>query len=35
MRFELPLVINRWNYAADGTGKRFAFRWLLSLEPTF
>jgi hypothetical protein len=35
MRFELPFVVNRWNYAADGTDKRVAFRWLMSLEPSF
>ncbi|HET8713326.1 MAG TPA: M1 family metallopeptidase [Gemmatimonadales bacterium] len=35
MRFELPLVVNRWDYAADEPTKRFAFRWLFSLEPTF
>jgi len=37
MRFELPLVVNRWNYAADarpGDG-RLAFRWQLSLSPSF
>jgi hypothetical protein len=35
MRFEVPFVVNRWDYAADGTQKRFAFRWQVSLEPTF
>jgi len=35
MRFEIPFVVNRWNYAADGTDQRFAFRWLMSLEPSF
>jgi hypothetical protein len=35
MRFEMPFVVNRWNYAADGTDKRVAFRWLISLEPSF
>ncbi len=37
MRFELPLVVNRWTFAADqrpGDG-RLAFRWQLSLEPSF
>jgi hypothetical protein len=37
MRFELPLVVNRWDAAADarpGDG-RFAFRWLVSLGPSF
>ena len=35
LRFEVPLVVNRWNYAADGTDKRYTFRWLVSLEPIF
>ncbi len=38
MRFEIPFVVNRWDYAADGnrsTDGRFAFRWQVSLEPTF
>ncbi|HEY3220652.1 MAG TPA: M1 family metallopeptidase [Gemmatimonadales bacterium] len=35
MRFETPVVVNRWSYAADGTSKRLAFRWLISLEPSF
>ena len=38
MRFELPLVVNRWDYAADANAirdGRFAFRWLFSLEPSF
>ena len=38
MRFELPLVVNRWDYAADfgsGTDGRLAFRWQVSLEPSF
>jgi hypothetical protein len=37
MRIELPLVVSRWNYAADlrsGEG-RLAFRWQLSLAPSF
>ena len=37
MRFELPLVVNRWTFAADprpGEG-RLAFRWQLSLSPSF
>jgi len=37
MRFELPLVVNRWDRAADvrpGRG-RLAFRWQVSLEPSF
>src|ERR1041385_2014278 len=36
MRFEVPLVVNRWDYAADVTTlKRVAFRWQISLEPSF
>jgi len=35
MRFETPLLVNRWDYAAAGTAKRIAFRWLISLEPSF
>jgi hypothetical protein len=35
MRFEVPFVVNRWDYAADANDKRFAFRWVISLEPTF
>jgi hypothetical protein len=35
MRLELPVVVNRWDYAADEPTKRFALRWLFSLEPTF
>jgi len=35
MRFETPLLVNRWDYAAAGTDKRIAFRWLISLEPSF
>jgi hypothetical protein len=35
MRFEAPLIVNRWDYAADGNGSRFAFRWQVSLEPSF
>jgi len=37
MRFELPLVVSRWDYAADarpGDG-RIAFRWQVSLSPSF
>jgi hypothetical protein len=37
MRIELPLVVSRSNYAADpqpGKG-RLAFRWQLSLSPSF
>jgi peptidase M1-like protein len=37
MRFELPLVVNRWDFAADrrpGAG-RLAFRWQVSLAPSF
>jgi hypothetical protein len=35
MRFEVPFLVNRWDHAADGTTERFAFRWQISLEPTF
>jgi len=35
MRFEVPVIVNRWDYAADGTGKRVQFRWQVSLEPSF
>ena len=35
MRFEVPFVVNRWDYAADGTDKRVRFRWQVSLEPSF
>ena len=36
-RLEVPIVVNRWDMAADyPTGKtRFAFRWQLSLAPSF
>jgi peptidase M1-like protein len=37
MRFELPLLVNRWDFAADaGPGdRRSAFRWQVSLAPSF
>jgi hypothetical protein len=38
MRLEFPLVVNRFDHAADWNGAnegRFAFRWQVSLEPTF
>ena len=35
VRFDMPFVVNRWDYAADGPDKRVRFRWLISLEPTF
>jgi hypothetical protein len=37
MRLELPLAVNRWNLAADypAGSTRFAFRWLVSLAPSF
>jgi hypothetical protein len=38
MRFEFPLYVNRFDYAADGTTPKegkFAFRWQMSLEPSF
>ena len=37
-RLEFPLVVNRWDYAADWNGAnegRFAFRWQVSLESSF
>ena len=36
-RFELPLLVNRWEYAADvRQGEaRLAFRWSVSLAPSF
>jgi hypothetical protein len=37
MRFELPLFVNRWEFAADRDAgdRRSAFRWLFSLAPSF
>ncbi len=37
MRFELPLLVNRWDFAADARAgdDRAAFRWQVSLEPSF
>ena len=38
LRLEFPLVVNRWNYAADWNGKNqglFALRWQVSLESSF
>jgi len=37
MRFEVPFAVNRWNDAADFTSgqERLAFRWQVSLEPSF
>jgi hypothetical protein len=38
MRFEFPLIVNRYTYAADWDGPDngpFAFRWQVSMEPTF
>jgi hypothetical protein len=37
MRFELPFVVNRWDYSADthGRSRRTTFRWQVSLEPSF
>ena len=35
LRVEVPFVVNRWDYAADGSSKRVQFRWQLSLEPSF
>jgi hypothetical protein len=37
MRVELPFVVNRWDEAADRApgDERFAFRWQVSLSPSF
>jgi hypothetical protein len=38
VRLEFPLVVNRWDYAADWNGTsagRLAFRWQVSLESSF
>jgi len=37
MRFELPLLVNRFDYAADvrPNDGRLAFRWQISLSPSF
>ena len=35
MRFEMPLLVSHQDRAAMGTTERLAFRWQLSLEPTF
>ena len=37
MRAEFPVEMNLWDRAPDYSppGKRFAFRWLVSLEPSF
>jgi hypothetical protein len=37
MRFDVPLLVNRWTFAADSHGRdRTAqFRWLVSLSPSF
>ncbi len=37
MRFEVPFVVNRWDYSADthGRSRRTTFRWQVSLEPSF
>jgi hypothetical protein len=38
MRVELPLVVNRWDFAADRAASndgRVRFRWQLSLAPSF
>jgi hypothetical protein len=36
-RFEVPLVVNQFRFAADPQGRdaRVAFRWQISLEPSF
>ena len=37
MRFDVLLAVNRWDNAADFApgDKRVAFRWQVSLEPSF
>jgi len=37
LRVELPLFVNRWEFAADRDAgdRRSAFRWLVSLAPSF
>jgi hypothetical protein len=37
MRLELPLIVSRWEYAADPRlgSARLAFRWQVSLAPSF
>jgi len=35
LRLEFPLVVNRYDYAADARGGLFAFRWQVSLESSF
>jgi hypothetical protein len=37
MRFELPLIVNRWDFAADRRAglARLALRWQFSLAPSF
>jgi hypothetical protein len=37
MRLELPLIVSRWEYAADPRlgHARLAFRWQVSLTPSF
>ena len=38
-RLELPVIVNRWDFARDprlgGSQTRAAFRWQVSLEPSF
>ena len=36
-RFEVPFLVNRFTFAADPNGRdaRTAFRWQISLEPSF
>jgi hypothetical protein len=35
LRLEFPLVVNRYDHAADSSGGLFAFRWQVSLESSF
>ncbi|HET9706719.1 MAG TPA: M1 family aminopeptidase, partial [Gemmatimonadales bacterium] len=37
MRFDVPWLVSRWNFAADprGRDRRAQFRWLVSLAPSF
>jgi hypothetical protein len=37
MRVEFPLIVNRWDAAADRPrgAERAAFRWQVSLSPSF
>jgi len=37
IRFDVPLLVNRWSFAADSHGRERTaqFRWLVSLSPSF